>query len=242
MLAAVVLPLIVSCAAISGDLYYSAEPIEAWVVDEKTGKPLEGVVVVAHWQLMGGSAGGRVPVGSMMVLEATTDAKGRFSFPAWGPLQNTSDGHLDHEDPRFYFFKPGYHRLGLSNHYGIRRSEKSSKRKSEWSGKTIKLLPFPGTMEEYVSHVNSWSNSIASNLASYPAMSDHRCMAAKAPLIAEAFDRESRNLIARGYRKERFSFWLESLAGCGVAIPQRGGIKNDVEAMGDRLHDPDSCG
>src|SRR6266478_4917450 len=30
---------------------YSAEAIEGWVVDSETGKPTEGVIVVAHWQL-----------------------------------------------------------------------------------------------------------------------------------------------------------------------------------------------
>ena len=30
---------------------YSAEAIEAWVVDAETGQPIEGVVVAANWQL-----------------------------------------------------------------------------------------------------------------------------------------------------------------------------------------------
>ena len=38
-----------SCA-----FYYSAAPIEAWVVDAETGKPLEGVIVSANWQLKAG--------------------------------------------------------------------------------------------------------------------------------------------------------------------------------------------
>ena len=31
--------------------WYKAEPIEAWVADAETNQPLEGVIVVAHWQL-----------------------------------------------------------------------------------------------------------------------------------------------------------------------------------------------
>ena len=35
------------------DPYYTAAPIEAWVVDADTGAPIEGAVVTANWQLVG---------------------------------------------------------------------------------------------------------------------------------------------------------------------------------------------
>ena len=64
---------------------YSAKPIEAWVVDAQTGKPLEGVNVVAHWKLRYGLEGG----GSyqLHIMEDVTDKNGRFFFPAWGPKE-----------------------------------------------------------------------------------------------------------------------------------------------------------
>ena len=45
-----------------GDLYYTAAPIEAWVVDADTGAPIEGAVVTANWQLVafGFDTGGRI--------------------------------------------------------------------------------------------------------------------------------------------------------------------------------------
>src|SRR6266849_1854255 len=64
---------------------YSAEPIEAWVVDADSGQPIEGVVVTANWELEIGTLGGNIPVGQIMVMETVTDQKGRFYFPAWGP-------------------------------------------------------------------------------------------------------------------------------------------------------------
>src|SRR5947209_3399798 len=63
---------------------YSAEPITATVVDADTKEPLEGVVVVAHWEMKGGLEGGNVE-GEVMIMEAVTDAQGKFHFPAWGP-------------------------------------------------------------------------------------------------------------------------------------------------------------
>ena len=225
MLVAAVLPLVVSCAAISGDLYYSAEPIEAWVVDEKTGKPAEGVIVVAHWKLMRGTVGGRVPAGTMMLMETVTDAGGRFAFPAWGPLQKTSSGFLDFEDPMLIFFKPGYRAFALSNHYAIRAEDKPSKRKSDWSGKTVKLSPFEGTTEEYAGYVAERSRFAASELDWYNDLYTN-CNISKTPLLAEAFNRENEAMEARGLRRGGFiigRFSSERLAKCGFANRQGSG-------------------
>ena len=47
------------CAPLSANaVIYSAEAIEGWVVDSETGKPIEELTVVAHWQLKGGSREG----------------------------------------------------------------------------------------------------------------------------------------------------------------------------------------
>ena len=59
---------------------YSAKAIEAWVVDAETKKPLEGVIVVAHWELNYGLEGGGAY--QLQVMEDVTDKKGRFYFPA----------------------------------------------------------------------------------------------------------------------------------------------------------------
>jgi hypothetical protein len=49
--------LAISAMALSacGSPYYTADPIEAWVVDAETGKPIEGAVVTANWQLVAAS-------------------------------------------------------------------------------------------------------------------------------------------------------------------------------------------
>jgi hypothetical protein len=75
---------------------YSAESLEAWVVDDETSQPLEGVNVVAHWALFGGMH--TDVVGQLMVMETVTDAQGRFFFPAWGPKKRPQ-GFLWYADP-----------------------------------------------------------------------------------------------------------------------------------------------
>ena len=110
LLMALLLPL----QACGAPFWYKAEPIEAWVVDAETNQPLEGVIVVAHWQLKGGLEGGN-PVGEMMVMETLTDAKGRFYFPAWGPKLRSLDGRLKTQSPGILLFKSGYEYRGLEN-------------------------------------------------------------------------------------------------------------------------------
>ena len=79
---------------------YSAAPIEAWVVDADTNEPLEGVIVTANWQLVSGTlAGGEIPKGQLMVMEAVTDKDGRFYFEGWTKA-NLTTGELRDKDPQ----------------------------------------------------------------------------------------------------------------------------------------------
>ena len=151
---------------------YSAEPIEAWVIDAETNKPIEGVIVTANWELSYGTAGGSVSHGQMMVMECVTDKEGRFYFPAWGPKPIPSfsvpardaqealylsvfpiELHLVNRDPALLLFKRDYKYLALVNQFTTNYN-KGSLRRSQWNGKTIKMERFKGTMEEYVRHLS----------------------------------------------------------------------------------------
>ena len=61
---------------------YSAEAISGRVIDEETKQPVQGMVVVALWELVGGMEGGSI-LGAARVLETVTDEEGQFHFPAW---------------------------------------------------------------------------------------------------------------------------------------------------------------
>src|SRR5579859_732097 len=140
-----------ACASFS--FFYSAEAIEGWVVDAETNKPLEGVIVVAHWQLKGGFEGGN-PVGELKIFETTTDQGGHYSFPSWGP-KFALIGHLKSESPEILLFQKGYKFRALSNNW----SPGSDTSKSDWDKKTVALERFKGTLEEYAKHLdllNDW--------------------------------------------------------------------------------------
>ena len=146
---------------------YSAAPIEAWIVDAETSQPIEGVAVVAHWQLEGGFEGGN-NMGQMMVMEAVTDPAGRFSFPAWGPKWTpvfswmNSNARLKSMDPVMILFKSSYEYLGLMNPWeqGVKWDKKPYLRASQWNGKTIKMKKFVGDLKGYASHLSHLSISI----------------------------------------------------------------------------------
>lgn len=145
-----------SCAT---PLRYSAEPIEARVIDAETKQPLEGVIVTANWQLEEGTFGGNVQAGQLMVMETVTDKYGKFSFLGWGP-RSVWKGHLVNEDPQLLLFKSGYEYKRLYNEISMsayREHVLKPIRRSDWSGKTIELKPFRGTMEEYARRLDFMS-------------------------------------------------------------------------------------
>lgn len=139
---------------------YSAESIEAWVVDAETGKPLEGVVVTANWQVLEGTLAGTNTGGQLQILETVTDANGRFYFPAWAPKplppKKTGwmvDRYIGNEDPQLVLFKSGYEMLKLANHLVVSKRNPASVRISIWNGQTIRLKRFRGTAEGYAEHL-----------------------------------------------------------------------------------------
>jgi hypothetical protein len=157
---------------------YSAAPIEARVVDKETGKPLAGVVVVAHWALESVSAiiPHQVnPAGSLMILEAVTDQDGWFRFPAWGPKWHWGSGELGDKDPELILFKSGYEYWVASNSRYSRPAKYSdvgkpagteskptgSNRISFWNGETILLEKFKNGIETYARNLSSLNISVS---------------------------------------------------------------------------------
>ncbi|EDN69962.1 hypothetical protein BGP_3130 [Beggiatoa sp. PS] len=144
----VVLILLTGCPA-HIPYFYSADAIEAWVVDEETKEPLEGVVIVAEWELYASMFVEYQRVGQLKVMETVTDKNGRFSFPAWGPLV-TVWGHLKKDAPRLVFFKSGYE---AGADYSVQNY-------SDRNGQVITLAKFKGSLEEYADRLSRLSSML----------------------------------------------------------------------------------
>ncbi len=178
--------ILLALPACAVSLTYSAEAMEAKVIDADTKQPIEGVVITANWQLEQGTVGGNIQVGQLMVLEAVTDKEGRFSFPAWSP-KTVWQSFLVNDDPQLLLFKPGYEYRRLNNPYSSDRELRlRSVRRSSWNGKTIELKPFKGTVEEWASHLSFLHTSIRSIL------SGGECEWKKMPRMMVALDKQEK--------------------------------------------------
>lgn len=136
-------------------LIYSSPALEARVVDEDTGQPLEGVIAVVHWQLRGGIH--EDAVGELVVMEAVTDATGMFRFPAWGPKLRPLRSFLRLSGtPGFILFKRDY-KESDNLHLPVRNVTMALAPRAlpppPWHGQTIMMKKFTGGLEEYARHL-----------------------------------------------------------------------------------------
>jgi len=164
---------------------YSAEAIEAWVVDAETKQPLSDVIVVANWGLHVGTIDGRKPGGQLVVMETVADKDGRFSFPAWGPKRRPFNTFLDNMDPGLALFKPGYEYRGMQN--SVKSYVNNNQvRQSRWSGKTIELKKFDGNMKKYARNLSFLHTTMRSILI------DGECDWKQIPKLIIAVDQQER--------------------------------------------------
>ena len=159
-----------------------SDPITATVVDSETGLPIEGVVVVADWELKGGFEGGN-PVGHLAVMEAITDQAGKFHFAGWGPRFSIR-GALRAEEPSLLFFKNGYSYFNFTNKAS--RAWHGWQANSMVDGTLVKPEKFRGTPKEYMENLNR----IASNLDSVLFGIDKECNWKKTPKMIHAMDQQ----------------------------------------------------
>ena len=187
-------------AACAMPLTYSAEPMQARVIDADTKQPLAGVIVTANWQLEKGTPGGNIQAGQLMVMEAVTDQDGKFAFPGWGP-KTVWKGFLVNEDPQLLLFKPSYEHQRLYNKYNSTRELRTRKvRRSDWDGKTLALKPFKGAQEEYADHLSFLHTSIRSIMA------DEDCEWKRIPRLSVAMHKQKAI-----FRKEKILSSLYSI-------------------------------
>jgi hypothetical protein len=139
----------------------SAGPWKGQVVDKETGKPLEGVVVLARWEKrytsFVGEMGGNEYYDSE---EVVTDAEGRFVIAArqtW-----TVNPFSDIYGPEFFIFKTGYGRWQFRDFdsWGLKDAIVSAERtRAEWrrfteEGAVLELPPLK-TIEQRLDFVRA---------------------------------------------------------------------------------------
>ena len=174
---------------------YSADPVYARVVDADTDKPIQGVAVVAYWELYQGSiTGDGMPCGAANVAEAVTDKDGWFRIPGWGPVKGTC-GIMRNGNPLVYFFKPGYEYLRKSSGVGENYTKEVSVAQVWWNGHSIKLHKFPNLdlrtyrLGSYAENFTSFNSEIAIFIVNMPG----QCNWKKIPNMLKAIITQDRS-------------------------------------------------
>lgn len=140
--------------AVSARSAEAAGPWKAQIVDAETGKPLEGVVVLAYWIRYTASPAGWAGGTFYDAEEVVTGPDGRFVIQAratWTLLFWTKIS-----GPEFVIFKPGYGRLRFREAEAWKKFEKGEEA-------VIEMSPLK-TREERLKfyHTLSWSALVPS--------------------------------------------------------------------------------
>lgn len=84
-----------------------AAPFAAEIAGSPYGQPIEGVVVLAYWDLQKPEAMKSPACDVENLQEAVSDPEGTVHLPGWGPISSRC-GTLNKRGPLLLIFKPGY--------------------------------------------------------------------------------------------------------------------------------------
>lgn len=137
------------------DGFYSSADVEGRIVDEETGEPIEGAVVVGIWQLE--SQGFEHYYGDAIhVVESVTDAEGRYRLEGFAlKWVGHLGGRLMDRDPKFSVYAVGYQPTGAGR--DISEPGRGFRRISPLNGQDIGLKR-KALDDRFIANI--WSSSI----------------------------------------------------------------------------------
>ena len=142
-------------SVVAWDQADAAGPWKAQVVDAETGKPLEGVVILAVWRRYLWLIGQHGGLGYGASQEVVTNKEGRFTIASRSSWTLNPFVHL--RAPGFRIFKPGYGRWRYKGHGGeawlkldlLEQQARIEKAKEQFIGEGVMIeLPPLKTREE----------------------------------------------------------------------------------------------
>lgn len=149
------------------DRSYFGDPVEGWVIDSTTQKPIPNVVVHIEWDAE--SVGLWAHYNYLLHIDETvTDQNGYFKFPVWGPKQAKQD--TVGKSPTLIFFKENFyiervHYFHLKQKY---EGEKAIPFSFNWrlipksyplsDNKVVAMKPFDGDLKKYVEDIDHFSS------------------------------------------------------------------------------------
>lgn len=173
---------------------YNFAPIEARVVDEETGQPIEGAIVVANWQLEEASIHLTIQRESLEIQETVTNRDGQFKLPGFTKV-NTTPYFLKSRAPQIIIFKPNYRIYYYSAMYpmGGKATEMNDYPKPAISGAPVKLKSLANEREKYLDQFRRLRMSLDSAFAS-SSVTGKACDWTKIPELLVAMEGEKYKL------------------------------------------------
>jgi len=188
-------------------LFYNM-PINGIVIEDQTGKPLEGVIVVGMWRLSQFLSQGFG--GYAKVLEVETDQQGNFRLPWWVTFKPWKFHSAMHNlAPEIIIYKPGYkvyysHKLereGFPKDITLTPEQKQATR--EQYGISPARLKKVYTDEERMKNYKDWGT-----IARFP---DKHFSREQSRIIFNALEQELSNLSAVNPDKHDILIGLKGL-------------------------------
>ncbi len=142
--------------------FYWSDATEVRVVDVDTKQPLEGVIVVAVYELYFASMGRGYRDKAFHVIEAVTDWNGRAHLPAWGPKRVPESRHfgplvfgpfMDSRNPQLILIKDGYGYDMMSSSTPKGHADHYYRIPSVWTGLTLVMRRFESSRDRYANHL-----------------------------------------------------------------------------------------
>ncbi len=132
----ILIGIIILLQACASPIYY-AKRIQGQVVDEQTGEPIEGAIIVAQWILFHQGLGHSGHDSRIRVVETVTDKNGYYTIHGSPMIRAIPFTELDFYDPKISVFKEGYRLTSFANDFAGDRS--GMIRSSDIDGVTIRL-------------------------------------------------------------------------------------------------------
>lgn len=154
-----------------GSPVHYSDDIHFSVIDESSGKPLEGAAVLAIWWLRFGPSGNPQAL-SLYVTDGVSDAAGKVRLRGMNPRLRPPLYYFQASDPQLLVYRPGYRSTLLDNReiHGFEWNGPgdpgSARRRCYWQDKVVALEPQQTLIEagDDLSFAMSW----AAGVKAYP--------------------------------------------------------------------------
>lgn len=184
---------------------YQSPSIEGDAVDVATGKPIEGAVVLAYWDIDESHLLDPPDTYSVKTIETLTDKNGHFVIPSWGPT-TVCCGYMQY-GPGLIVIKPGY--KPITESVGVNLKDPHIQpQKPSWSGDSFRMSPY--VYEGYFGKQGfDEFEALSSSVSVTPMLPRHPCALKDYPNFMGALTQQIQLFKAHGY-EDRNSIIFDS--------------------------------